>query len=99
LNEVVPGAGVDRLGPGGAQQRVVTIAALQVRARQGARELALRLSFPPKPLMSIRVVFAIVAGPKSTGTAPALTKIVPAAFRLTTTALSAESPLTVSRPV
>ena len=57
-----------------------------------------RMSLPPRPNTWIRLVFATVAVPPTMDTAPPLTRIVPAASRLTVTLLSRLSPRTVSTP-
>jgi hypothetical protein len=56
------------------------------------------VSLPPRPWTWISAVLATVGVPPMTATAPPLTRMFPAALRLTTIELSSASPLTVSWP-
>ena len=56
------------------------------------------VSLPPWPNTWIRLVLATVGVPPRTGTAPPLTRMVPAALRLVVIVLSRSSPNSVSMP-
>ena len=56
------------------------------------------MSLPPWPKTWIRLVLATVGVPPRIATAPPLTRIVPAALRLTVIVLSRASPKTVRMP-
>ena len=61
--------------------------------------LSVIVSLPPCPKTWISAVLATVGVPPVTATAPPLTRILPAASRLTTIELLAASPKTVSTPL
>ena len=84
---VVAGLAEQHVAAGAAGQRVVAGAAEQVGARAARRSLSLSVmvSLPPWPNTWIRLVFATVGVPPMTGTAPPLTRMLPAALRLIVT--------------
>ena len=57
------------------------------------------MSLPPRPKTWISAVLATVGVPPMTATAPPLTRIWPAALRLTAMLLSRLSPVTLSMPL
>ena len=60
--------------------------------------LSVRVSLPARPKTWISWVFATVGLPPATAIAPPLTRMPPAALRLTVIALAALSPFTLSTP-
>ena len=61
--------------------------------------LSVSTSLPPRPKTWITEVLATVGVPPTTATAPPLTRILPAALRLTVMLLSRLSPVTLSVPL
>ena len=97
---VVAGLAEQLVVAGAAGEDVVAGAAEQVRAAGSAplTSLSVIMSLPPRPKTWISEVLATVGVPPTTATAPPLTRIWPAASRLTVMLLSRLSPMTVSTP-